>query len=256
MAAEAVRAAAAADRRKFVLDAEWVQAPGRGTAPDAVADLKFIPGPVSIVLTFQVNCPGCFMNALPSFIELARKEDLAKRGLRCALVATAFEDYEYNTRDNLLSLLRDGTVVGETLKLYREHGKELGVATPGDRADESKEPGGDPRCPLDLSGLLVGWDKVAPATDEAREAMAQAMFNSLKAQLPPGMPPEMLRARIREHAASRTHSAATFDGNMMQGTPTWAICDADMTVLEQVTGHPSAASLAAAVGKILEARGL
>src|SRR5574343_860657 len=69
---------------------------------------------------FQVNCPGCFLYALPKAIEL--HQQYAQQGLTIAAVATAFEDFEFNSLENLQHLLSDGSVVGETARVLGELG--------------------------------------------------------------------------------------------------------------------------------------
>lgn len=207
-----------------MLDAEWIQG-------------DFSPGKVSVVLTFQVNCPGCFKYALPAFNEVARDDALAALGLRCALVATAFEDYELNTRDNLQALIRDGVVVGETKRAY-----ELEAGAGGGGGG-----GGEAKCPLDFSGLTIGWDALAVPTEESRERLAAALMEQLAGKAPKAV----LRNAVQQHLASRTMSAPTFDLNSMQGTPTWAILDGDMRVVQQATGHLGADELKAFVGRLL-----
>ncbi len=68
---------------------------------------------------FQVNCPGCFLYGLPEILEIAAKhknEPLTVIGL-----ATAFEDFDINTKDNLQKLLQTGELVGETARVLKEH---------------------------------------------------------------------------------------------------------------------------------------
>lgn len=64
-----------------------------------------------LVLVFQVNCPGCFSYALPIASRLEEKIDVV-------CIATAFEDFELNTLENLNRLLERGETVGETKKHF------------------------------------------------------------------------------------------------------------------------------------------
>lgn len=76
-------------------------------------------GKVVLVEVFQVNCPGCFMYALPNAIEIYKnnnREDVVVLGL-----ATAFEDYDKNTLDNLKLLLSSGKVIGETFNALNQY---------------------------------------------------------------------------------------------------------------------------------------
>jgi hypothetical protein len=78
-------------------------------------------GKVVFVEVFQVNCPGCFMYAIPSAIDIYNnysRDDLIVLGF-----ATAFEDYDKNTIDNLKLLLSSGEVIGETLNALKQYGQ-------------------------------------------------------------------------------------------------------------------------------------
>jgi len=78
-------------------------------------------GQVILVEAFQVNCPGCFLYALPHAVELYWK--YSKQGLTVLGVATAFEDFDKNNLENLTRLAMHGEVVGETLRVLSQQGK-------------------------------------------------------------------------------------------------------------------------------------
>ena len=66
-----------------------------------------------VVEVFQVNCPGCFIYGIPEAIDTFQKyknNDVVVLGL-----ATAFEDFDKNTLENLKLLLKENKVIGETL---------------------------------------------------------------------------------------------------------------------------------------------
>lgn len=69
---------------------------------------------LNLILIFQVNCPGCFIYALPLAATLQEKycDRINILGL-----STAFEDFELNTAANTLKLLQSGEMVGVT-QLY------------------------------------------------------------------------------------------------------------------------------------------
>jgi hypothetical protein len=92
---------------------EWVQG--------EPVNFDRLTGRVVLVEVFQVNCPGCFLYSLPLAIDLYRK--YAEQGLTILGVATAFEDFDKNTLDNLIRLVEKGEVVGETLNMLNRHGK-------------------------------------------------------------------------------------------------------------------------------------
>lgn len=92
---------------------DWIQG-------DA-ANFDRLLGQVVLVEVFQVNCPGCFLYALPQAVELYRK--YSEHGLAVLGIATAFEDFDKNTIENLTRLAEHGEVVGETLRVLSRQGK-------------------------------------------------------------------------------------------------------------------------------------
>ena len=78
-------------------------------------------GNVVVIEVFQVNCPGCFLYGLPQAISLYEK--YKDKDVKVIGIATAFEDYDKNTVENLKLLLSEGKVIGETFKALRQHGK-------------------------------------------------------------------------------------------------------------------------------------
>ncbi len=75
-------------------------------------------GKVILVEVFQVNCPGCFLYGIPEAIRIYNK--YKDDGLRVLGLSTAFEDFDKNTLANLILLVKEGIVIGETLKALRE----------------------------------------------------------------------------------------------------------------------------------------
>jgi peroxiredoxin len=92
---------------------EWVQ--GKPTNID-----KEINN-VILVEVFQVNCPGCFIYGIPDAIEIHRKYN--KRNVTVLGIATAFEDFDKNTLENLKLLLFTGEVIGETRNALSQYGQ-------------------------------------------------------------------------------------------------------------------------------------
>lgn len=92
---------------------EWVQ--GKPTNID-----KEINN-VILVEVFQVNCPGCFIYGIPDAIEIYRKYN--KRNVTVLGIATAFEDFDKNTLENLKLLLFTGEVIGETRNALSQYGQ-------------------------------------------------------------------------------------------------------------------------------------
>ncbi|MDW3667630.1 MAG: redoxin domain-containing protein, partial [Nitrososphaeraceae archaeon] len=94
---------------------EWVQG--------GPISLKDYLGKVVVVEVFQVNCPGCFVYGIPEAIDTYNKyknNKVAVLGL-----ATAFEDFDKNTIENLKLLLNEKKVIGETLTTLTYQSKLL-----------------------------------------------------------------------------------------------------------------------------------
>ena len=92
---------------------EWVQ--GKPTQPDQLL------GQVVLIEIFQVNCPGCFLYSLPQAIDLHQR--YKDQGLNVIGIATAFEDFDLNTLDNLRLLINENKVIGETQRTLQDHGR-------------------------------------------------------------------------------------------------------------------------------------
>jgi len=83
---------------------------------------------VILIEVFQVNCPGCFLYGIPEAIEIYNK--YRNEGVRVFGVATAFEDYDKNTLENLELLLTTGQVIGETYNALSQYGTLKGNKLP------------------------------------------------------------------------------------------------------------------------------
>jgi thiol-disulfide isomerase/thioredoxin len=92
---------------------EWVQG-----SPLNIRDLH---GKVIVIEVFQVNCPGCFLYAIPEAIEIAKR--YCDKGVAVLGLATAFEDFELNTVENLKLVLMRQEPIGETLRALRNQGR-------------------------------------------------------------------------------------------------------------------------------------
>ena len=76
---------------------------------------------IVLVEVFQVNCPGCFLYGIPEAINIYNK--YKDQGVRVLGIATAFEDFDKNTVENLEMLAKTGDTVGETKKALSMYGK-------------------------------------------------------------------------------------------------------------------------------------
>ena len=90
---------------------EWVQ--GLPTNFDNEKDK------IVLVEVFQVNCPGCFMYGIPMAIDIYNK--YRNDGVIVIGIATAFEDFDKNTLENLKLLVDTSKVIGETKKILAQY---------------------------------------------------------------------------------------------------------------------------------------
>ena len=179
---------------------EWVQ--GAPTNLDQEKDK------IVIVEVFQVNCPGCFMYAIPEAINLYNK--YKDEGVRFLGIATAFEDFDKNTLDNLKMLAETGEVIGETkdaLSMYGQlkEGNKLTFKIP---------------FPLAMDNL----------TKVNGEVSQDQIMKFIYAQLPDfDSQPEDYRKsiiqRVKDHLMSKEYSAETFEKYALQGTPSTIVVD-------------------------------
>lgn len=179
----------------------------------------FTLAPRNLLVVFQVNCPGCFVYALPFATEvheqLERSGELDSRAKVLAL-STAFENFDRNTLENTQALVESGELTGETRAAFaRQNFQHYPYA-------------------LDFP---VAFDRVqVPAEMSARDfaelAATQPGFASLGDS-------EQARFvdRIRERCLRHPALAWTFISNALPGTPTWLVLNDAREILYSAFGH-------------------
>ncbi|MCB1986292.1 MAG: TlpA family protein disulfide reductase [Burkholderiales bacterium] len=179
---------------------KWVQ--------DGPVKMDDLLGSVVLVEVFQVNCPGCFFYALPNAVKLYQKYH--DKGLVIIALATAFEDYDKNTLENLELLVKTGEVIGETFKALNQHGLLV---------DNSKLPWKLP--------FPVGMDRVEPdnqpVTDERVLSYARRLLEQFD-RLPEDQQQAILN-QIRTFFEQKIMKAETFERFSLQGTPSAMLFD-------------------------------
>ena len=163
---------------------------------------------IVVLEVFQVNCPGCFMYAIPEAIRLhnSYRDD----GVRVLGLATAFEDFDRNTLENLRLLSETGKVIGETRKALAMSGQ----LREGDR------------LPYEIP-FPLGMDNLTKTSGEpGRDAIMDVIY--------PQVPdfdsrPENYRAhimqRVKEYLMAKEYSAETFERFALRGTPSTILVD-------------------------------
>ena len=174
-------------------------------------------GNVVLVEVFQVNCPGCFMYGIPDAIRIHQK--YGKNGVKVIGLATAFEDYDKNTVDNLKLLLNKQEVIGDTLNALAQSGQLIN----GNRLPY--------RIPFP-----VGLDSIKKENASASKSRAISFVESSTHNL--SLYDEkyklMLIERIQKYFESRQYYAETFEEYGLQGTPSTILID-KQGKLRQVT---------------------
>jgi hypothetical protein len=211
------------DRAPNLTVSEWVQ--GRPTNIDKER------GNVVLVEVFQVNCPGCFTYGIPNAVDMHKK--YYPDGLRVLGLATAFEDFDKNTLDNLKLLLTTGEVIGETRKVLSEYGH----LQPGNKLDY-KIP-----FPVGMDTLL----KFGSLTDSKIMDFIEANFADFRSYGEKER--ESTYERVKQYLKLKQFSAKTFDEYGLAGTPSAILIDKN-GILRQ-TAFGSNGSLEVAVKHLL-----
>lgn len=179
---------------------KWVQ--GMQTNIDQEKDQ------IVVVEVFQVNCPGCFLYGIPEAINVYNK--YKDQGVRVLGIATAFEDFDKNTVENLELLANTGEVIGETKSALANYGK---------LADGNKLPYKIP-FPLGMDNL----------TKEDGSPSMEKKLSFIKSQIPdfeeqPENYKKEILARVEQYFKSKEYSAETFDKYALRGTPSVIVVD-------------------------------
>ena len=160
---------------------------------------------VVVVEVFQVNCPGCFMYGIPESIEIYNK--YKSDGISVLGMATAFEDFDKNTLENLELLLKTGKTVGETKKMLSQYGKgdKISYKIPYPVAMDSliKQSGESSKEKMD--SLIKNQ---IPNFDEQSEDYKNKIYD-----------------RVKDYFMSKEFSAETFEMYSLQGTPSSILVD-------------------------------
>ncbi|MGR9051974.1 MAG: TlpA family protein disulfide reductase [Gammaproteobacteria bacterium] len=178
---------------------EWVQG--------GPVNFDRLIGRVVLVEVFQVNCPGCFLYALPQAIAWHRR--YAEQGLTVLGLATAFEDFDKNNLDNLKRLVEHGEVVGETQKALAAHDELV-----------------DGRLSYDIPFPLA-MDRLVRRQNETSDDDIERF---LAERVPDfdNQPPErreQIRQAVRHYFESLAYRAETFERFDLKGTPSHILVD-------------------------------
>ena len=179
---------------------EWVQ--GLPTNIDKEKDK------VILIEVFQVNCPGCFLYGIPQAIDIYQK--YRKDGVTVLGVATAFEDFDKNTVENLRLLLTEGKVIGETLKALGQYGQLV---------DGDKLPY---KIPFPVAMDLLKKEE-GPISKTRIDEIIQANVPGYESYSE-SQKLEIIE-RVKQYLKSKEYSAQTFDEFALRGTPSTILID-------------------------------
>lgn len=190
--------------------AEWVQ--GKQTNIDREK------GNVVLVEVFQVNCPGCFMYGIPEAINIYNK--YGREGVSVLGLATAFEDFEKNTLDNLKRLVSTGEVIGETYNALSQYGKLI---------QGNKLPYKIP--------FPIAMDFLKRENGSSQSRIA----DFIETHIPDYRSyPEKERAslieRVKEYLANKVYSPETFEEYNLRGTPSAILIDKKGILRQNIFG--------------------
>lgn len=179
----------------------WVQ----GFEPS----IKTLAGQVILIEVIQVNCPGCFVHALPEIIRL--HETYKSQGLKVLAIATAFEHFEHNTLNNLQRLLQHGELQGDPLFQLSKAGF----------LDNNKLPYSIP--------FSVAMDKLTKNETEVSETSINHFILSQIPDFHQGQLSDKRKQAIYQQAESymnnKKYNALTFEMYQLQGTPSSILID-------------------------------
>lgn len=175
----------------------------------------FILKKVNMAFVFQVNCPGCFIYGIPLLNNLYNSFN-DKVGF--IGIATAFEDFEYNSEANLKLLLDDGTLVGATKKYYNSN---YGISNYEEKIN-----------------FPVAFDCMTTS----REFIASNKIELICNAIPdfanfPETEKKIVLQKLEAFYSPIPVLAETFTLNQLRGTPSFIIFDDQFNILGQHFGH-------------------
>ena len=190
---------------------EWVQG--------GASNLKEYQGNVVVVEVFQVNCPGCFIYGIPEAIDTYQK--YKNNGVVVLGLATAFEDFDKNTVENLRLLLKENKVIGETLTNLTYQSKLLNEG----------------RLSYNIP-FPVGMDMLVKEKlpIEDKRIMEFVNANVPDFELYHQKDKEQIISRIKSYLETKPYSPLTFEEYSLKGTPSTIFIDKKGILLETTFG--------------------
>lgn len=176
-------------------------------------------GQVVLIEVFQVNCPGCFLYSLPQAIDLHQR--YYDKGLTVIGIATAFEDFELNTLDNLKLLIEENKVIGETQRTLQENNRLI-----------------DGRLAYHIP-FPVAMDNIIKQPGEATDDEAASFINQHIPDFINYNESEQIqiKKKVISYLNARFYTAETFKLYKLQGTPSTIVIDKKGVLKAREFGH-------------------
>ena len=188
---------------------------------------SFEPDALNLMIVFQVNCPGCFLQGFPQMISLHAKY---QGRISCFALSTAFEDFDSNTTKNTKLLVEENYLTGETRKAFDTNNLIWNEAIP---------------FPVLVDAIV------------SREEMLQRQFIdrviSNHAQFSGVLQSELVEIKTSLHHYFNHYQKCgfTFASNLLQGTPTFVLFNSSMDILLQWFGHVNSQAIEKELNKYL-----
>lgn len=175
---------------------------------------QFLPTQLNLMLAFQVNCPGCFLHAIPQMNSLFEKyqHQVSFFGL-----STAFEDFEWNTVEHTRLLTEKGTLVGETKRVMEANGNST-----------YQHP---LKFPVMFDSIVSKHELLEDASLD-RAAHKLVLMDTYLAQ-----DIHTAKEPIREYFSSFQKVGHTFIYNWLRGTPSFILFDKNLEILAKWFGE-------------------
>lgn len=173
---------------------------------------QFKTGPLNLLMVFQVNCPGCFIHGFPLVNQL---QERYTANLSCLAMATAFEDFHFNTTENVMRLVNTGELVGETLKAQK-----AGLLN------------WKPDCinvPILVDEIVHQSELLQP---DFIESTIQNLFSHEENEAQ-----NNVKDGLQNYLSRMPRCGKTFAANLMRGTPSFFLFTGSMEVLLHWFGH-------------------
>lgn len=173
---------------------------------------KFSPGPLNLMMIFQVNCPGCFIHAFP--LMRALHEHYHER-ISCFALSTAFEDFNLNTTENTRLLISSNQFTGETRKAH----------------DAKQFQWTDIPFPVLMDEIIPQSGLLHPEFIENIISQRPEWNNASVSEK------VSVKSSLQNYFRQLPQCGFTFAANLMHGTPSFFLFDGSLQVLLQWFGH-------------------